>query len=281
MKEPKHYNSSFSRIFETHAHLYDEDDNTYDTEEMLRRAAKVGVKSILVPGSSIRSSALATEFASLYNSKEGINIYASVGVHPHDASSYDDNSEQILREYLLNREHNRVVALGEIGLDYHYDYSPRDRQRSAFISQLKLAYQFDIPVIFHEREATKDFVDIIYEASRGGFLRANPGVIHCCGMSPEIATEMVKLGFYIGFDGPITFKNNKNGAMLLNVVPEDRIVIETDSPYLTPEPNRGLQNEPSYLPYVIEKIAMILDKSPSYIAEKTYENALNLYEISE
>lgn len=283
MREVKYFPTKIEGIFDTHAHLYDErygEEGTFAVD-ILNRANESGITRILIPADSISSSKAAIEYVEANNGVSDVKLYCSVGIHPHEASSYDSNARDWIINTLepSNRSQRRIMALGEIGLDYHYDLSPRDVQRRVFEEQLLIAYEYDIPIILHEREATGDCMDILRRFKADGKLRDLPGVCHCCSASPEIAKELVKLGFYIGFDGPITFKNNKNTPVVCAEVPLDRIVIETDSPYLSPEPNRGCTNEPSLVSYVANKIAEIKDTSIDDIVRITSDNGCKLYNI--
>lgn len=284
MREVKYYTSGLHNIFDTHAHLYDGRfvEEGISPDDVLRRASEAGVNRILIPADSIESSKAAIDYVKQHDGKYDVSLYASVGIHPHEASSFNSDAEKQIYEWLDgNRKARKVLALGEIGLDYYYDLSPRDVQCQVYRRQLEIAYEMDVPIILHEREATGDSMDILREFYRKGNLRKNVGVCHCCSASPEIARELVKMGFYIGFDGPITFKNNKNTPLVCEAVPQDRIVIETDSPYLTPVPNRGAINEPGMVPYVLERIAAIKNIDVSDMAGITTENGLSLYEIQE
>ena len=278
-KAKVYYEGPLKGIFDTHAHLYDRRyiEKGVKIEELLSNASGSGVDKILIPGDNIEKSKVALDTAVRYNGTSGVSIWAAVGVHPHEASGYDKEAEQALTDLLNDRD--RVRAIGEIGLDYYYDFSPRDVQRSVFERQLELAYEADIPFILHERDATGDCLEILKRAFKDGKLRKNPGVCHCCSMSVEAATELLKMGFFIGFDGPLTFNNNRKGVELCKACPSDRIVVETDSPYLTPEPNRGRTNEPAFVPFVVERIAEIREEDPQVIAKVTTENGLALYEL--
>lgn len=281
-KETIHYiSNSEMGMFDTHAHLYDARFSEEGTtpEDILTRASKAGVTDILIPGDSIESSKAAFEFATKYNGFEGVTLYAACGVHPHEASTYDDDAEETLKKWLSEREKYRIKALGEIGLDYYYDFSPRDVQKNVFERQLNLAFEADIPFILHERDASGDSTEILRSYYKSGRLLKTPGVCHCCSCSPEIAKILVDMGFYIGFDGPLTFKNNKRGIDVCRETPLDRIVIETDSPYLTPEPNRGKTNEPEFVPFVAEKIAEIKGISSEDAFKILTDNAKKLYRI--
>lgn len=280
MRQPQYYSGS-GVFFDTHAHIADRrfEEAGITVSDILERASQAGVKRILIPGDPEASSRKAVSTCLEMNGTHGVELFCSVGIHPHEAKDYTDDTEEYLRDMLTARKENRLCALGEIGLDYYYDLSPRDVQQEVFRKQLSLAYEYDIPIILHERDATGDCLEILKDFHKRGQLRANPGVCHCCNMSPEAAREVVKIGFYIGFDGPLTFKNNKKGPVLAEETPLDRIVIETDSPYLTPEPNRGLTNEPAFVPFVAKKIAEIRNTDIEQIAEITYHNGSKLYEI--
>jgi len=282
MREAKHYRGA-SGFFDTHAHLYDdrfaEEGMTPDV--VLGAASGAGVTRILIPADNLISSRKAVEYRNAHDGKCGVTLYASVGFHPHEAKDYTKEAEDEIVSLLDpdTRRDNGILAIGEIGLDYYYDLSPRDVQKKVFARQLELAKALDIPMIIHERDATGDALDILRDAKNRGILRSNPGVCHCCSMSKEAAEEMVKLGFYIGVDGPLTFKNNKKTPEVVRNTPVDRIVIETDSPYLTPEPNRGLMNGPEFVPFVAEKLAEIKGLTTEEICEITAENGLRMYEV--
>ena len=279
-KPTAHYEGK-GEFFDTHAHLYDRRyaEDGRGPEEILLAAKAAGVSKILVPADSVVTSRAAAGFSDSFDGKFGVDVYYSVGVHPHEAKDYDQAAEAYLKDVLGSSRPLRLRAIGEIGLDYYYDLSPRDCQKEVFKRQLDIAYEADIPLILHERDAAQDTLDIVKAQYKMGALRANPGVCHCCGMSVEVATELINMGFYIGFDGPLTFKNNVKGVKLAQSVPLDRIVIETDSPYLTPEPNRGRRNEPEFVPFVALRLAEILDMSIEEIAKITFDNGLRLYEL--
>ena len=283
MKEPVRYINNGYRFFDTHAHLYDERfaQEGITPEDILRNASEAGVERILIPADNLDTSCKAVSYVKDHDVKNGITLYCSVGVHPHEASSWSEDVKAELYKLLAKREELKIRAIGEIGLDYHYDFSPRDIQRKVYEEQLLMAYELDIPIILHEREAAGDSMEILRRLYKAGNMRKNVGVCHCCSASPEIASELVKMGFYIGFDGPITFKNNKNTPAVCAAVPLERIVIETDSPYLTPVPDRGLTNEPCYVPFVLEKIAQIKEITTGEAADAVMYNALSLYEITE
>ena len=264
-------------VFDTHAHLYDA--KMPDLTEVLTRSADSGVDKILIPADSLETSVLAVRTAVENNGKAGVSLWAAVGVHPHEASSYNDEVAKGLISLIENRKENLIPAIGEIGLDYYYDLSPRDIQREVFKKQILLAKETDLPFILHERDATGDCLEILTAMHKAGALRSNPGVCHCCSMSWEAASFLIKMGFYIGFDGPLTFKNNRRGVELAQNCPLERIVVETDSPYLTPEPNRGKTNEPCFVPFVVDRLAEIKGCAPEEMAKITSDNGMALYEL--
>ena len=281
MREPVYYSGS-AEFFDTHAHIYDRkyaDCNT-SVEDILQRCRASGVTSMLIPADSEETSRLAINLAVKYDGFEGMTLYSSCGVHPHEAKTYTEDTEKYLRECLEHREEKKIRALGEIGLDYYYDLSERSVQREVFEKQLILAKEYDVPFILHERDATGDCLDILRRFYKEGRLRSLPGVCHCCSCSLEASQELIKMGFYLGFDGPLTFKNNKKTPEVALNTPWDRIVIETDSPYLTPEPNRGLINEPCHVPYVCAKLAEIKGVTIDEAAQITYDNGNKLYGVN-
>lgn len=255
-------------LIDSHAHLDDERFDP-DRENIISSLKENGISLVVNPGSDLSSS-----IKSVRLSEEYENIYAAVGVHPHEAKAMSEETIEALRS-LSARE--KVVAIGEIGLDYFYDNSPRDIQKKWFLEQIRLAKEADLPIIVHSRDASQDAFDIINQ-EKDNRLR---GVLHCYSGSEEMAREYIKLGFYISFGGPVTFKNSKVSKKVAQDIPLDKMLIETDSPYLTPEPNRGKRNEPSYVKYVARTIAEIRGISFEELAEKTAENAKNLFKIKE
>lgn len=253
-------------LIDSHAHL---DDRRFDRDrdKIIKSLEESGVELVINPGADVSSSIKAVSLAEKYP-----NIYAAVGVHPHDAKTMDDNTIDLLRSF-TDRE--KVIAIGEIGLDYHYDNSPRDVQRKRFIEQLDLAKEVGLPVIIHSRDAAKDTFDILKEAQDGSL----KGVLHCYSGSVEMAMEYIKLGFYISLAGPITFKKARVSREVAKAVPLDKLLIETDAPYLTPEPYRGKRNEPLYVRYVAGTIAEVRGISFEEVALKTAENTKRLFNI--
>ncbi len=249
-------------IFDTHAH-YDSGAFNADRFEILASMPKKNVGLIVDPGCDLLSSRDAIALAEKYDF-----VYAAVGWHPEDI---DKLTEESFAELIKLAEHPKCVAVGEIGLDYYWDAEHRDEQKALFIRQIELALKLDKPVIVHDREAHGDCFDIVcsYPELRG--------VFHCYSGSAEMAAELLKRGWYLGFDGPITYKNARKSIEVLEICPLDRMVIETDSPYLTPVPNRGKRNDSSNLKYVIEKIAEVKGVSPEEIERVTFENGKKLY----
>lgn len=251
-------------FFDTHAHLNDErfDD---DREKLILSLNENGVSNTCEIGFDMPSSRAAADLADKYDF-----IYAAVGIHPHDADTADDGCYTEL-EKLLDRK--KVVALGEIGLDYYYDNSERDIQREVFANQLELAKKIGCPVTIHTRDAMGDTIDIL--RSHGG----GNGIIHCFSGSKESSKILLDMGYYISFAGPVTFKNANSILDVVRYVPTDRMLIETDSPYLAPAPHRGKRNCPIYVSEVAAKIAQLKDMSIDEVAEITRKNAFDVYKI--
>jgi len=249
-------------IFDTHAHLLDEAFDE-DREKLLTELPQMGMAGMVEIGVDVdwsrKAAALAAEHAF---------IYASAGVHPHEASGAKEGFTGELRELLLRPE---VVAIGEIGLDYHYDYSPREVQQSVFEAQLRLAKETNKPVIIHMRKAYEDTMALLkkYKGLRG--------VMHCYSGSLETAKEALKLGYFISFSGSVTFKNAVNLQPVAEYVPLERILAETDCPYLSPEPFRGRRNDPSRVRYVLEKLADLKKISYDDICAINIKNARELF----
>jgi len=200
------------------------------------------------------------------------NIYAAVGFHPHSAKEMDEDSLEIIKSLAKK---DKVIAIGEIGLDYHYDNSPRDIQRKWFKEQIRLAKELNMPFIVHDREAHGDILKIFKEENYKGMR----GIIHCYSGSYEMAQEFIKLGFLISIAGPVTFRNASRAKEVVRKLPLDKLLIETDSPYLSPEPKRGRRNEPAYVRYVASEIAEIKNLTLDKIAETTSENFINFFNL--
>ena len=250
-------------IFDTHAH-YDSAAFNADRFEVLASLPEGNVGLVVNPGCDIPSSRMAVEFAERYP-----HVYAAVGTHPSDCAGTGETEYDALRELA---KHEKVVAIGEIGLDYYWDTNPpKEFQQEVFRRQIELALELDLPVCVHDREAHGDSLSIVLEYPE---LR---GVFHCFSGSPEMAAELLKRGWYLGFDGPITYKNARRSPEVVAVTPLDRILIETDAPYLTPVPFRGKRNDSRNLSYVIEKLAEWKGVTPAEMERITWENAVRFY----
>lgn len=249
---------------DSHCHL---DDEQYDSDrvEILNGLSEKNMEIVLNIGVDIASSIVTVKMAD-----ENEIIYAAVGVHPHEASELETKSLDEIEKLL---SYKKVVAIGEIGLDYHYDYSPREVQKKWFREQIKLAKKYNLPIIVHDREAHKDLYDIIV-SEQDGTLR---GVIHSYSGSVEMAKEYIKLGFYIGLGGPVTFKNAVMPKEVAKTVPLERILLETDGPYMSPTPLRGKRNEPQNVQYVALAIAELRGISQEEVMNATNQNFKNLF----
>lgn len=257
-------------LFDTHAHC---DDKRYETEyeggtdALIKNCMNEGVTHIINIGTCLANSKVSIELAHKYD-----GMYASCGIHPSDVLSYDDVDTAMHKlEEMLKDE--KAVAIGEIGLDYHYEDIPKEPQMLYFEKQMELAEKLNIPVIIHDREAHGDCLEMVKK------FPSVKGVFHSFSGSPEMATELVKLGWYISFSGTVTFKNARVPKEACRVVPSDRLLIETDSPYLAPTPHRGEINMPSYVRLTCEEIANQRVVAPEEIAKITMENAKRLFNI--
>ena len=251
-------------LFDTHAHLNDSAFDA-DREELLGKLPSMGISYVMNAGCSLQSSREIIAMAEKYP-----YVYASVGSHP---DACDEVNEQVLEQYRQMCRHEKVKAIGEIGLDYHYEDIPREIQKAAFCAQMELAKEVDLPVIVHEREAHQDGMAIV-EA-----FPTVTGVFHCFSGSAEMAQWLVERGWYIGFTGVLTFKNARRAIEAASAVPLERIVLETDCPYMAPEPFRGKRNHPGYLGKMAEKLAEIKGVSLEQVQEITTQNGKRLYRI--
>lgn len=250
-------------IFDSHAH-YDDDRFADDRDNILNKLFKSGVCGIVNCGSDLKTSIMSINLSAKYPL-----IYAAVGVHPHEAESMGARDIDIICDLL---QEPKCVAIGEIGLDYHYDFSPRDMQLDVFEKQLKAAKELDKPVIIHDREAHEDTLRLLKKY-------CPRGVVHCFSGSAEMAKDILKLGMYIGIGGAVTFKNAKKPVSVVEQLPFDRLLIETDCPYMTPVPHRGERNDSSFIPFTAQKIAEIRGISAQEVLDKTAENAKILFNI--
>lgn len=254
-------------LFDTHAH-YDDERFDADRDSLLQSLNEKNVELVINVGYDMPSSKNSIDLAKKYPF-----IYAAVGVHPHDAKSLAQKDLDELKKMALTEE--KVVAIGEIGLDYHYDLSPRDVQREAFAKQIDLAKEVKLPFAVHEREACQDCLDILKSQGVG----ERGGVMHCFSGSRETAKIVLDMGMYISVGGPVTFKNNVKTVAMVEYAPMDRLFIETDSPYLTPVPHRGKRNDSSYVVHVAEKIAQIKGMDTEEVIEITKNNAKKFFRI--
>ena len=252
--------------FDTHAHVEGERFDP-DRDEVIQRAAAAGVGRFINIGCNRESILRTIALIDRYD-----NIYGTVGLHPHDADSMTD---ELLEEMKIWAAHPKMMAIGEIGLDFHYDYSPRDIQRQAFRRQIRLAGELGLPVAIHDREAHRECLDILTE--EGGW--AHGGIFHCYSGSAETAAEIIRNGFYISFSGVVTFKNAEKLRRAAMAVPLDRLLIETDCPYLSPQPYRGKRNEPAYVVETGKALAELRGLSHEEMAARTWDNACRVYRI--
>ncbi|MDF2874333.1 MAG: ycfH [Sporomusa sp.] len=252
-------------LFDSHAHL---DDKRFDDDrhEVIVRAAEAGLVGIINAGACMESSARSVALADKHDM-----IYAAVGIHPHDAKDAKaEDYEQLAAWHSLPK----VVAIGEIGLDYYYDLSPREVQQQVFIRQIDVARQLKKPIIIHDRDAHGDILAIVKKEAKG-----LTGVFHCFSGSLEMAREVIKLGFYVSFAGPVTFaKDGKLKEVAANM-PLERLLVETDCPYLTPQPFRGRRNEPAYVKFTAEEVARVRGIEFAVLAEAATANTKELFNI--
>ena len=255
-----------NKFVDSHAHL---DDNIFnkDRDILINSLHENDVEIVLNPGADLESSKNAVKIAEKYPF-----IYAAVGCHPHDTKYMNDETMNIFRNLAKS---NKVIGIGEIGLDYYYDNSDREVQRKWFREQIRLAKELNLPYIVHDRDAHEDVLRIMKEEHYDGVR----GILHCYSGSVEMSREFIKLGFYISLAGPVTFNKARVPKLVAMEVPIDKLLIETDSPYLTPEPFRGKRNEPKYVRYVAEEIAKIRNISVDEVAEKTKENFKTLFNL--
>ena len=253
-------------IFETHAH-YEDQKFDQDRDELLSSMYEHGISRIVNVGSSIETTRKSIQLAEQYDF-----IYAAVGVHPSDISDLNDDSLEWLGE---QARHPKVSAIGEIGLDYYWDKDEKvqEGQRYWFKRQLQLAKDAGLPVIIHSRDAAADTLSIM----KGASAEQIPGVIHCFSYSAEIAQEYIRMGYYIGVGGVVTFKNAKKLKEVVAKIPLGQILLETDCPYMAPEPYRGKRNSSLYLPYVVAEIAKIKGITEQEVIDVTEKNAVKLY----
>ncbi|MBQ8841542.1 MAG: TatD family hydrolase [Ruminiclostridium sp.] len=251
------------KIIDTHAH-YDDEAFNADRDELIKNMLNTNVDRIITVGCSLERSRTSIELAERYD-----RIYASVGIHPDECYDLPDDYIEQLR--LMSR-HSKVVAIGEIGLDYHYEGYKKDIQIKCFKEQLELAQELNLPVIIHSREATQDTLDILQEYKP-------KGVMHCFSGSAETAQKIIDLGMMISFTGVLTFKNAKKAVEACKIIPMDRLMLETDCPYMTPVPHRGERNNSSYTYHTDEKVAEIKNMSVNEVIEICNANAVSFFNL--
>lgn len=253
-------------IFDTHAH-YDDEAFDEDREELLAQLPQQGIAKVVNIGASLDSCKRTIELMERYD-----YIYGAIGVHPSDTAELTEENFAWLKEQC---QLEKCLAVGEIGLDYYWDEPDREIQKKWFIRQLQMARELQLPVVIHSREAAKDTIDIMKEQKAEEI----GGVVHCYSYTKETARTFLDMGFYFGIGGVVTFKNAKKLKEAVEYIPMDRIVIETDCPYLAPDPNRGKRNSSLNLPYVIKEIAALKGLTEEQVKEITWENAHRLYRI--
>ena len=258
-------------FFDSHSHYNDEKFNE-DREQIIKETYDAGITKFVCAGYSIKSSLQSLEMSNKYEF-----IYSICGISPNDIPQSEQQLWKDIDEiYKIMKENNskKLVAVGEIGLDYYWNKENKELQKQAFIKQIELANELKLPIVIHSRDASVDTIDIIknYKVNKAG-------IFHCCQLNQELVRQALELGYYISFAGPVTFKNSKNAPEIIKLVPIDRILIETDSPYLSPEPHRGKRNDCRNVKYVAQKIADIKGCTLDEIAYKTYENAMKIFNI--
>lgn len=251
-------------IFETHCHLDYLKEKT--TEETIALACEKGIDRFITISVSPNNLDKVIEIAKAHK-----NVYCTQGLHPHEAKHW---TEEVEAKILKNSEYEKVVAIGEIGLDFHYNNSPKEVQIEVFKKQLEIAVQRELPVVIHSRDADPETIEVLEEVAPK---MKRKGVIHSFTSGPELAKKAIELGFCLGFNGITTFKNAQAVRDIVSLTPTDRILLETDSPFLTPIPYRGQENGPQFLPFIAEKIAEIKEVSIDEILLSTYSNGLKLF----
>ena len=253
-------------IIDSHAHL-DYPQLAADLPAVLARAGEAGVDSVISIGVKLTTADQPRRIAEAHD-----NVWFSVGVHPHEAGNEEDACN--VDAFIKAADHPKCVAIGEAGLDYHYDYAPRDRQAESFRAQITAARELDLPVIVHAREADADIANIVEdEMGKGAF----SGVLHCFSSGPELARRAIDVGFYVSFSGILTFRNAEVIRETALTAPEDRILVETDAPFLAPVPMRGKPNEPAYTRHTLECLAGLRKRSIEDMASITRANTLRLF----
>jgi len=262
------YKGEKMNLFDSHSH-YNDEKFDIDREQIIKETLVNGVSNFIVAGYNIEGSKKAVRIAENYE-----QVYTTAGISPNDVEDikYDvDESISQIEEIAKNK---KVVAIGEIGLDYYWNKENKELQKEVFIKQIELANKLDLPIVIHTRDAFVDTIEILKQNNVN-----KKGIFHCCPLNQELIKEAIKLGYYISLSGVITFKNAKNVEEILSLIPADKLLIETDSPYLSPEPFRGTRNNSMNVKYVAEKIANLKNKTTEEIAELTNQNAKRIFEI--
>lgn len=254
--------------FDSHAH-YDDSKFDEDRKEIIQKMYDEGITKIISAGYNLESSKYASKLTSEYDF-----IYTTCGISPNDIPEGEKEFYKELIEIKELTKNEKCVAIGEIGLDYYWNKENKEYQKRAFIEQINLANEVDLPIVIHSRDAISDTLEILKNNKVN-----RKGVFHCCMLNRELVKEALKLGFYISFAGPVTFKNSKNAQEIIKMVPNERFFIETDSPYLSPEPNRGKRNDSRNLKYIVEKIAKEKNIDIEKVAEISYKNAVEFFRI--
>ena len=260
-------------LFDTHSHYNDEKFDK-DREQIIKETYEAGITKFVCAGYNIESSQKAIELSQKYEF-----IYSICGISPNDIPQSDQelwkDIEKITKIIKENKT-SKLVAIGEIGLDYYWNKENKELQTEAFIKQIDLANELNLPIVIHSRDASVDTINVIKEHTV-----KKAGIFHCCQFNQEMIKQALELGYYISFAGPVTFKNSKNASDIVKLVPLDRILIETDSPYLSPEPNRGKRNDSKNVKFIAQKIANFKEMPIDEIAKITYENALRIFTIGD
>ena len=257
------------KFFDNHAHLDDEKFDS-DRDEIIEKIHKDEIDKFVSAGYSLESSKKSIELSKKYDF-----IYSTCGISPNDIPQTEEELWKELSEIKkLAKENKKVVAIGEIGLDYHWNTENKELQKKAFIEQIKIANELNLPIQIHTRDAIMDTLEILKQNNVN-----KKGIFHCCPLNRELVKEGLKLRFYISFAGPVTFKNSKNANEIIEMVPNDKMLIETDSPYLSPEPFRGKRNDSRNVKYIAKKIAEVKNITIEEVADITYENAMEIFDL--
>ena len=254
------------KLFDAHCH-YNDERFDFDRDELIMNVKNFGVIGMINAGYSLYGSKTAVDLSDKYDF-----IYSTVGISPNDVTeNYLKDISEIEKLLVDNFNKGRIVAIGEIGLDYHYDVD-KEMQRDAFIKQIELANKYNLPIVIHTREANFDTIDILKK-----YPVKKLGMFHCCPFNQELVKEGLKLGFYISISGSVTFKNSKNAEVIVNMVPIDKLFVETDSPYLSPEPVRGTRNDSRNLKYIVEKISRFKNIDSEEVMNNVLKNIKRLF----